>query len=86
MARPADSDRVTVYTVAERAGVSVATVSRALQEPQMVRETTQAKVMKAIKDLDYLPHGAARGFADPLFPCGFGLGLPGVTRPIHRMG
>ncbi|MEX6508394.1 LacI family DNA-binding transcriptional regulator [Jiella sp. M17.18] len=46
--------------VAEAAGVSVATVSRALSAPEKLREETRARVMEAVKTLGYTPNSVAR--------------------------
>lgn len=46
--------------VARAAGVSLATASRALSEPEMVREDTRGRVLQAAGMLSYVPHGAAR--------------------------
>jgi LacI family transcriptional regulator len=46
--------------VAQRAGVSIATVSRALSRPDMVDDETLALVKRAAADLGYIPVGAAR--------------------------
>lgn len=77
-----DSGRVTVYTVADRAGVSVATVSRALQAPERVRATTRARVLAAIDELDYVPHGAARSLASRRHEA-HGLVLPELAGPYY---
>ena len=53
----------TVYDVADRADVSIATVSRVLRNPDAVKESTRATVLAAIKDLGYVPSGNARGLA-----------------------
>lgn len=82
MAPSAERARATVYTVAERAGVSVATVSRVLQEPQLVREVTRAKVLQAIDELDYVPHGAARSLASAQHEA-HGLVLPELGGPYY---
>ncbi|MFZ5556303.1 MAG: LacI family DNA-binding transcriptional regulator [Pseudomonadota bacterium] len=49
--------------VARLAGVSTATVSRALSLPQKVRPETLEKIQRVIKKLGYVPHGAARALA-----------------------
>ncbi|MGE0875297.1 MAG: substrate-binding domain-containing protein [Burkholderiales bacterium] len=49
--------------VARAAGVSLATASRALAEPALVREETRARVQEAASMLGYVPHGAARALA-----------------------
>lgn len=51
---------VTIEEVAEYAGVSVATVSRVLNNSSTVRPTTAEKVNAAIKKLDYIPNQSAR--------------------------
>ena len=54
---------VTLYDVARRAGVSIATVSRVLHGQEPVRETTRARVRLAIEELGYVPDGAAQSLA-----------------------
>ena len=54
---------VTLYDVAGRAGVSIATVSRVLHGQEPVRETTRARVRAAIEELGYVPDGAAQSLA-----------------------
>ncbi len=49
--------------VARAAGVSLATASRALSEPRMVREDTRGRVQEAVAMLGYVPHGTARALA-----------------------
>jgi len=49
--------------VARGAGVSLATASRALSEPGMVRAETRARVLGVAAMLGYVPHGAARALA-----------------------
>ena len=46
--------RITLNDVAKAAGVSVSTVSRALNHPERVRETTRQRVLLAIDDLGYV--------------------------------
>ncbi|WP_454050742.1 LacI family DNA-binding transcriptional regulator [Cellulomonas sp. Marseille-Q8402] len=55
--------RPTVYDVAERAGVSIATVSFTFRQPERVRETTRAAVLVAARELGYVPSANARGLA-----------------------
>lgn len=50
----------TIKMVAERAGVSTATVSRALSQPDLVVAETRAKVQEAIEALGYAPNFAAK--------------------------
>lgn len=72
----------TIYTVAERAGVSTATVSRALAGSPKVAERTRAAVVQAAQDLDYLPDAAARALAGRRTHA-LGLVLPDVDGPFY---
>jgi LacI family transcriptional regulator len=53
----------TIRDVAERAAVSVASVSRVLTGAGPVTETTRARVMKAVDELQYVPHSGARSLS-----------------------
>ncbi len=50
----------TISEIAARAGVSVATVSRTLSHPHLVRAKTRDKVNIAIEELGYRPNAIAR--------------------------
>jgi DNA-binding LacI/PurR family transcriptional regulator len=52
---------VGIHDVAERAGVSVATVSRSYTAPHTVREVTRSRVLEVAATLGYRPNRAARG-------------------------
>ncbi len=54
-------NKPTIRDVAERAGVSTATVSRAINEPRSVSDKLQEEVMEAIEELDYKPSSVAKG-------------------------
>ncbi|MDQ0728896.1 LacI family DNA-binding transcriptional regulator [Microbacterium sp. W4I20] len=58
------SKAATVYDVADRAGVSIATVSRVLRSPDAVRPVTRERVLDAVSALGYVPSGSARGLAE----------------------
>lgn len=49
--------------VARQAGVSTATVSRYLSNPEMVREQRRLRIESVIEELGYIPDGAARALA-----------------------
>jgi DNA-binding LacI/PurR family transcriptional regulator len=51
--------QVTVYEVAKRAGVSIATVSRVLNTPDRVNEGTRTRVYQAIDALGFVPKAEA---------------------------
>lgn len=53
----------TIYDVAKAAGVSIATVSRVLNEPQKVNDETRNSVLSAIDRLGYVPKAEARARA-----------------------
>jgi LacI family transcriptional regulator len=55
--------RPTIYTVAERAGVSISTVSRVLNNQPLVKAETKARVLQAMEALGYRPSACARGLA-----------------------
>lgn len=55
--------RVTIYDVAQEAGVSLATVSRVINGLDIVREETRVKVETAIEKLGYKPNAIAQGLA-----------------------
>ena len=74
-----DGERpVTIYTVAERAGVSIATVSRVLQGSARSSPVTRQKVLRAVEELDYVPLRATRSL-DVSRHEAHGLVLPGLT-------
>lgn len=53
----------TIRDVAERADVSVASVSRVLTGTGPVTEATRRKVMEAVEALQYVPHSGARSLS-----------------------
>ncbi|MEO3926701.1 LacI family DNA-binding transcriptional regulator [Micromonosporaceae bacterium B7E4] len=55
--------RSTIREVADRAGVSVATVSRILSGSYPAAPATRARVMRAVKELDYVANAHARALA-----------------------
>lgn len=89
--------RVTGQDVAERAGVSRATVSYVLNDApgQPISAETRARVLAAAADLGYTPHAAARqlrtGVSDlilmalPAWPFSLSLSLA-VSTVTHRLG
>jgi LacI family transcriptional regulator len=53
----------TIYSVAQLAGVSIATVSRVLQGTRATSPQSRASVLRAVEELDYVPLQAARSLA-----------------------
>jgi LacI family transcriptional regulator len=56
--------RPTIRDVAERAGVSIATVSRVMRNPDLVRPETRIRVSRAVSDLQYTPSQLGRQLAE----------------------
>ena len=71
--------------VARVAGVSLATASRALFQPLLVREDTRERVRAASQMLGYVPHGAARALASRRSHT-IGAVFPPVDNPIFASG
>ena len=58
-----DSGKAKLDDVARVAGVSLATASRALSTPHLLKPATLNRVREAARLLGYMPHGAARALA-----------------------
>ena len=56
-------ERVTIYEVAKVSGVSLATVSRVINNVESVKPETKRKVLSVIKKLGYKPSGLAQALA-----------------------
>ncbi len=69
-------DRITIYEVAERAGVSISTVSNAVNRPERVSAATRQKVLAAADELGFVPKVAAADLARK------GTGRIGVMAPF----
>ncbi len=72
---------VSIREVAAHAGVSVATVSNALNRPELVSQKSAARVQRAIAELGYVPNVAARqlraGRSDAI-----GMAVINITNPF----
>jgi LacI family repressor for deo operon, udp, cdd, tsx, nupC, and nupG len=60
MPHPKRRTAATIYEVARRAGVSTATVSRVLSQPEVVSPATRKVVLQAVGYLGYEPNSAAK--------------------------
>ncbi|MDF2708040.1 MAG: LacI family DNA-binding transcriptional regulator [Nonomuraea muscovyensis] len=58
-----ESDRATIRDVAARAGVSASTVSRVIKGDYPVAQATRARVVRAMRDLDYVLNVHARALS-----------------------
>jgi LacI family transcriptional regulator len=74
------SERVTIRTVAEDAGVSVAAVSKVLRDAYGVSEALRARVRSSMEKLGYRPHAAARGMRGQTYT--LGLIMPDIHNPF----
>lgn len=54
---------INIKTVARKAGVSPATVSRVLNSPELVGEDARSRVLAAMAELQYQPSGVARSLS-----------------------
>jgi len=72
---------MTIREVAERAGVSVATVSAVINENKYVSDELRSRVLQAIRDLDYRPNRWAKSLATGK---GYTIAyvVPDITNPI----
>ena len=71
----------TMKQVAERAGVSVATVSYVLNDARKVRPETERRVLSAAKELGYSPNTAARSLVSGRSSM-LGLIVPDIGNPF----
>ena len=60
---PLKKSAPTIYDVARTAGVSISTVSRVLNAPELVNEATRMQVLSAIDKLGFIPKAEARARA-----------------------
>ncbi|MDQ7908137.1 LacI family DNA-binding transcriptional regulator [Phytohabitans sp. ZYX-F-186] len=70
------TDKVTIYEVAARAGVSISTVSLVLNSPTRVRQATRERVLTAADELGFVPK------ADAVTRARKGVGRIGVIAPF----
>ena len=75
---------LTIRDVARKTGVSVATVSRAMNRPSVVHPETRLKVLQAIEELDYIPNSFATSLATQRSGL-IGLVVPEITNPFFSI-
>lgn len=73
---------VTIYDVAREAGVSMATVSRVVNNNPNVKPQTRKKVFEAIERLGYRPNAVARGLASKKTTT-VGVVIPDISNPMY---
>ena len=73
--------RITMAQVANKAGVSLMTVSRVINDKEGVSEATRARVQAIIEELGYRPSDIARGLATQRTGT-LGLVMPDIANPF----
>jgi LacI family transcriptional regulator len=73
----------TIYQVAQRAGVSIATVSRVQRNRETVAQETRARVETAIRDLAYRPSIVAQSLARGRRHDAIGIVFPDLSGPYY---
>lgn len=73
----------TIQDVADRAGVSTATVSRVLNDSGYASEATRERVQAAIDHLQYRPDRTAKALAEGSTPT-IAVAVPTFTTPFHN--
>lgn len=82
MDQPQESRAPTIYDVAQRAGVSIATVSRVFRNTAPVAAATRAKVLDAVAELGFTPSRAGRSLAEGRHAAN-GIVFPDLSGPYY---
>jgi LacI family transcriptional regulator len=77
-----DRRAVTIYEVADRAGVSIATVSRALRDSDLVATATRRRVRQVAEELRFRPSRAGRALAEGQHAAN-GIVFPDLSGPYY---
>ena len=77
-----DREKLTIYDVADRAGVAISTVSRVLNGSDEVSDATREKVRKAVKELQFRPNRTAKSLAQRSAQT-IAVAVPTFTTPFH---
>jgi LacI family transcriptional regulator len=78
----AKRNTVTIYEVAHRAGVSIATVSRALRDSELVTAETRRRVLEAADELNFKPSRLGRSLAEGRHAAN-GIVFPDLVGPYY---
>ena len=78
-----DKAKVTIYNVADHAGVAISTVSRVLNNSPDVSERTRARVLEAIEALKFRPDRVAKTLAQQ-GSRSIAIAIPTFTSPFHN--
>ncbi|MCO8269681.1 LacI family transcriptional regulator [Actinoplanes sp. TRM 88003] len=74
--------KATIYQVAQLAGVSIATVSRALRDSELVTAETRERVQAAARQLNFTPSRPARSLAEGRHAAN-GIVFPDLVGPYY---
>ena len=73
-----------IYEIAKEAGVSIATVSRVMNQSASVSEKSTKRVMEAVKKLNYVPNSMARSLSTSV-STSVGVVVPDINNPFFSM-
>lgn len=76
-----DKNTPSIYDVAKKAQVGIATVSRVLNNNISVKDKTRTKILKAIEELDYIPNFFAKNLVKNTSRI-IGIIIPDITNPV----
>ena len=76
--------RITIADVAKEAGVSIMTVSRAINDKGEISESTRQRILKIAKEMGFQPSGLARGLATQRTAT-VGLVMPDIANPFFAL-
>lgn len=80
---PRSKPHVTIYEVADKAGVAISTVSRVLNESSDVADYTREHILNVIDELQYRPNRVAKALAQPGSSL-IAIATPTITTPFHN--
>jgi len=74
-------NKYSIYDVARKAGVGIATVSRVLNNSDFVKESTRKQILEVIEKMDYSPNFFARNLVKKTGKT-IGLLIPDIINPV----
>jgi len=80
---PTHRSTATIHDVADRAGVSAATVSRVVNDSGQTADATRERVLTAIEELQYRPNRTAKSLAQGATQT-IAVAVPTFTTPFHN--
>ena len=78
-----EKTKVTIYDVADKAGVAISTVSRVLNNSTDVSDRTRKRVLQAIDELQFRPDRTAKALAQQKTHS-LAIAIPTFTTPFHN--